>query len=150
MNYLKIVSVTVIAVFLNGCGFNRIHINKSYKDTRVKNITILPQSAGADEKEADELCSSLLSAGFNVIERKHVNSVLEEQKLSLTGLLEKQNYRDIGKLANADAIVMVSVVFMRTNIRVIDVETGAVIASGKAHRGRYGIFSNKLARKLLK
>ncbi|MGB7569929.1 MAG: CsgG/HfaB family protein, partial [Chitinivibrionales bacterium] len=78
----------------------------------------------------------LLMHKFNVITRSKINSLLDEQKLSISGLTnEKESYK-IGKLVSADAVLFVTVIESSDStvwetIRLIKVETGEIAFMGK-------------------
>ena len=77
----------------------------------------------------------LMDAGVNVIDRTLLDKVLDEQKLSLSGLMEKQDYQKIGKLVNADVILWGSLSLVKQigkrsgkiALRLIDVGKGTVV-----------------------
>ena len=110
----------------------------------------------ADYNDANELIEFFIKAGFNVIERSQLNRILTEQKLSLSGLLEKQDYYKLGKVTNLDAIVIVNSGGLNdyTIIKLIDIETRTVIVTQKVPinrwSGRYSEeFFKDLANKVL-
>ena len=122
-----------------------------YNFSKIKSIVILPfyesyksstdmlfspvNSKDVAYESLDVISMELFDAGIKVVDRMHLDKVLDEQKLSLSGLMEKQDYRKIGKLVNADAILWGSILLNKQigkrggkiAIRLIDVETGTVI-----------------------
>ena len=107
---------------------------ESFKNTRnilsgpVNSQNVIPESV-------DIFSMALFDAGINVIDRMHLDKVLSEQKLSLSGLMEKQDYQKIGKLVNADVILWGSLSLVKQigkrrgeiSIRLIDVGTGTIV-----------------------
>ncbi|MCX5856428.1 MAG: hypothetical protein NTZ57_00685, partial [Deltaproteobacteria bacterium] len=107
---------------------------ESFKNTRnilsgpVNSQNVIPESV-------DIFSMALFDAGINVIDRMHLDKVLSEQKLSLSGLMEKQDYQKIGKLVNADVILWGSISLVKQigkrrgeiSIRLIDVGTGTIV-----------------------
>ncbi|OIN99599.1 MAG: hypothetical protein AUJ51_12250 [Elusimicrobia bacterium CG1_02_56_21] len=78
------------------------------------------------------LSIELLRLNFRVIERNRIEAALEEQKLSLSGVLEKSNYDALGEIANLDGIFMFLAKYDGKRIdscilKLIDVETGEVL-----------------------
>jgi TolB-like protein len=69
---------------------------------------------------------------FKVIERQLLNKVINEQKLSLTGMVDPTSAKKLGRLLGVDAIVSGSVSdlgkSLRVNARLISTETGEVFA----------------------
>lgn len=84
--------------------------------------------------------SELLRSGkFKVIEREHLLRILDEQKLNMTGLTQDNGFM-IGKLLNADGIIVGEVVELTTlknvvnlngrctmTMKLIDVKSGEII-----------------------
>lgn len=70
---------------------------------------------------------------FDVIERKHLDKILAEQGLNLSGIIEPQNARQVGRLSGVDAIATGSVTehptALEVTTRLIDTETGKVFAA---------------------
>jgi curli biogenesis system outer membrane secretion channel CsgG len=123
---------------------------QDYDFSKVKTIVILPftenyrNERGAPVNTADIVPESvdvfsveLFSTGLKIIDRTLLDRVLSEQKLSLSGLAEKQDYQKIGKLLSADAVLSGSISLVKQfgkrrgeiSIRLIDVATGAVVYS---------------------
>lgn len=86
---------------------------------------------------AEEMSGNLTShsQGFDVLDRNHMKRILEEQKLSLTGLMDPEAIKKIGKLAGAEIIVTGTITPFGDSIRVsckaIDTETARVTASAR-------------------
>ncbi|NPU85272.1 MAG: hypothetical protein HPY65_12395 [Syntrophaceae bacterium] len=86
---------------------------------------------------AEEISGNLTSQShdFDVLDRNHMKRILEEQKLSLTGLMDPNAIKKIGKLAGADIIVTGTITPFGDSIRVsckaIDTETAKVTASAR-------------------
>ena len=80
----------------------------------------------------ERLCSSLGSpdSPVRLFERERLDAVLQEQKLSLSGLFNEQEARRIGELAPLDAILTGTFTRLEGcavfNLRIIDVVTGEV------------------------
>jgi curli biogenesis system outer membrane secretion channel CsgG len=86
---------------------------------------------------------------FRIIERQRLDDILKEKKLSMTGLVNSDNVKEIGKILGANSIIIVELtnvkydtkhkgVFSKTlsetievnvSARVVLVETGEIIAS---------------------
>jgi len=82
---------------------------------------------------AEELITRLfMTRKFEVIERRLLNKVLSEQKLSLSDLIDPDSIVDLGKILGVDAIVSGTitdlVTSLKVNARIISTETGSVFA----------------------
>ncbi|MCK4414887.1 MAG: hypothetical protein KAY32_15235 [Candidatus Eisenbacteria sp.] len=86
---------------------------------------------------SEELITRLFQSGrFNVIERRLLSRVLEEQKLTASGLFEAEAVQRLGKLLGLRAIVAGTctelVSSVKVNARIIDATTGEVSAAASA------------------
>jgi len=94
---------------------------------------------------ADELVLNLFSipnANINIIEREKLNSIFQEMKFNMTGVVDSKTIQKLGKIHGVDALVLGSIAEMgsvvRINARVADTETGeltsvAAITVDKSH-----------------
>ncbi|MGV8079220.1 MAG: FlgO family outer membrane protein [Syntrophales bacterium] len=86
---------------------------------------------------AEEISGSLTSQsqGFDVLDRNHIKRIIEEQKLSMSGLMDPSAIKKIGKLAGTDIIVTGTITPFGDSIRVsckaIDTETAKVTGSAR-------------------
>lgn len=83
---------------------------------------------------AEELITRLFKSGsFEVVERRLLDKVLEEQKMSTTGLLDISSAQKIGNILGVNAIVTGTVTDLQSsvkiNARIIGADTGAVTAA---------------------
>jgi TolB-like protein len=83
---------------------------------------------------AEELTTRLfITKKFEVIERELLNKVIQEHKLSLTGIIDQATAKELGKIIGVDAIVTGTITdFGKTakiNARLIATETGAIFAA---------------------
>lgn len=73
---------------------------------------------------------------FKVIERAHLEKILEEQKLGMTGVIDVSTAAQIGKGIGVDAVVCGSLVRAGNNAtvdaRLVDTETAAIITAKDA------------------
>ena len=82
---------------------------------------------------SEELITRLFMTGnFEVIERQLLNKVMEEHKLTLTGLIDETSAKELGKILGVDAIASGSITDLgssvKINARLIATETGSVFA----------------------
>lgn len=83
---------------------------------------------------AEWLITALVKEGrFDVIERRLLEKVLSEQKLGATGLVDEQSASRLGKMLGAKVVITGSLMkfqnVIEANSRIIDVESGAVVAA---------------------
>lgn len=71
---------------------------------------------------------------FLVLEKKQLNQLLKTMELQLSGLYDSDKAAAVGKLVDARLLMVGSVAkaagFYRVSVRVMEVETGAVVVSG--------------------
>lgn len=83
----------------------------------------------------EDITSALVNSGhFNVVERLKLQSILEELKLSQTGLIDENSAKQVGKLLGADIILTGTLAAIggeewNANIRLINTETGLITAA---------------------
>jgi len=82
---------------------------------------------------AEELITRLHETEkFKVIERQLLNQVIKEQKLTLTGIVDPNSAKQLGRVLGVDAIVSGSITDLgktaRVNARLISTETGEIFA----------------------
>ncbi|MFH0775720.1 MAG: FlgO family outer membrane protein [bacterium] len=98
---------------------------------------------------SEELITRLKKTGkFNVIERNLLNKVIEEQKLSLTKLIDPGSAKQLGRILGVDAIVSGTigdlVKQLKVNARIIGTEKGDVLAVAQT-----AINKNEAVKKLM-
>jgi TolB-like protein len=87
---------------------------------------------------AEELSVSLFNnaKGFEVIDRTHLNSIVQEHKLSAKGLIDPATARKLGEIVGADALVTGTLTplgdSVRLTMKVIDANTGVLVAASVA------------------
>ena len=93
------------------------------------------------------ITSIVKSGRFDVVERAMLQKILSEQKLSATGIIDETSASQLGKILGVKVIISGSVLRIRDtveiNSRVIDVESGSIIAAenirGNASTDLYGL-----------
>jgi len=82
----------------------------------------------------EDITTTLVNSGqFNVLERFKLETVLNELKLSQTGIMDSQQAKKVGKLLGADLILTGTFAKMgkswNANLRLINTETGLIISA---------------------
>jgi curli biogenesis system outer membrane secretion channel CsgG len=98
------------SLILNGCA-------STYKTVKKPGFTLesgkraaVMQFEGNDmnigNSLADAFITELMDMGFDVIERTQLEKILKEQKIGMTGVLDTQTIRDVGRIAGIDILVL--------------------------------------------
>ena len=102
------------------------------------------------------LMTALITGGrFNVVERAQIMQILDEQSLGVSGALDSQTARELGKILGVDFLVFGSVAkfgdLVEVDLRLVSQETGeAIKAVNESSRGEDDIrqMVNRLAKQL--
>ena len=110
-----------------------------YNKTKIAVLDFELKGEGYETEDMGEIVAewfitALVREGrFDVIERSLLNKVLEEQKLSVSGIIDESTATELGKLLGVKVIISGSVLkitsAMEVNARIIDVETASIIAA---------------------
>ena len=75
--------------------------------------------------------------GFEVIERIHLIKILEEHKLSLSGIIDLKTAQKIGEISGIEALVTGTITSLGENVRLsvklLDTRTAKIISSTRGH-----------------
>lgn len=91
-------------------------------------------NAGGITRGVEDLFSSTFSRStvFNLVERRNIETLLEEQKLQLMGVTDSDSTVDLGQIENAHALLLGTVNLVgnayMVNVRIVDVETGRMVS----------------------
>jgi len=103
---------------------------------------------------AEELSTSLAMAdkGFAIVDRTHLRTILAEQRLSISGLLDPRNAKKIGQIAGVDALVLGSIVplgeTVRLSIKVVATDTAKVVGAARGSIALTGAIRTMLDRQI--
>ncbi|MBU1053111.1 MAG: hypothetical protein KKC46_04680 [Proteobacteria bacterium] len=110
-----------------------------FRKTKIAVLDFQLQGEGFETQDmglivAEWFITALVKAGrFEVIERGLLKKLLEEQKLSMTGVVDASTATQIGKFLGVKTIISGSVMKLQgvieINARIIDVETASIIAA---------------------
>ena len=87
---------------------------------------------------AEEFSIALLqdAKGFEVVDRTHINTLLQEHKLASSGLIDPATARKLGQIAGVDALVTGTITpfeeHIRLSLKVLDTETAKMLAADTA------------------
>jgi TolB-like protein len=87
---------------------------------------------------AEELTTRLFKSGkFQIIERRLIAKIMDEQKISATGLVDEKSASKFGKILGVDAIATGTVADLNTSVRInsrlIATESGSVFAAASVN-----------------
>jgi TolB-like protein len=113
--------------------------NADFKKTKIAVLDFQLQGEGYETADmgqivAEWLITALVKEGrFDVIERRLLKKLMEEQKLVMTGIVDESTATELGKLLGVKVIISGSVMkiqnLMEVNSRIIDVESGSIVAA---------------------
>jgi len=116
-----------------------------YKKTKVAVLDFQLHGEGYETQDmgkfvAEWLITALVRDGrFEVIERRLLEKILAEQKLGLSGILDEGSASKLGQMLGAKVVISGSVMSLKgqieVNARIIDVQTGSVIAAESVKSG---------------
>lgn len=114
-----------------------------FKKAKIAVLDFQLQGSQFETKDMDKIVSEWLITGlvetgrFDVVERRLLEKILEEHKLGMTGVVDPESVAQLGKVLGVKVIVSGTILsFDRTveiNARLINVETGSIIAAEKVH-----------------
>lgn len=111
---------------------------------RIKRVAIVPftgprgASSYSGSVVSERLVTQILARGeLDLIERRLLEKVLEEQRLGVFGIMDQDTVKTLGKVLGVDAILTGSIVELRNerieiNARLIHAETAQVLAADTA------------------
>lgn len=114
-------------------------IIERYDTIAVLNLTDAPGAPTSGTTVASLLATFLGDTGITIVERTRLEQIFDEQKRQLTSSEEKIDALKVGRLAGAKAVVVGDVGRWQYNgqvsnvsisLRMIDVETGAILYNG--------------------
>jgi TolB-like protein len=103
---------------------------------------------------AEELSVDLtiVAQGFEVIDRTHLKTILDEHKLSLSGLIDPKTVKKLGQIAGVDAIIIGSVTpfgdSVRAAVKVIATDTAKIIGAAKGDIDKTKVIEELLAKSI--
>lgn len=96
-------------------------------DTKMRYLDVI-EKMKLEDKEEENFYNALSKFGgkVKVADRRHLSKVLEEQKLSLSGLTDENTVK-LGKMLNIDIIVIRMIYDKKSTTKMIKVDTGEVL-----------------------
>jgi len=129
-----------------------VAISAEFKKTKVA-VVDFQENGAFDVKDvgkivAEWFTTALVNNGrFDVIERRLMQQILEEQKMGVTGLIDPRSASRLGKLLGVKTVVSGTVQsydgISEINVRLLNVETGSIITA-ESFKGSSTSSLNKL------
>lgn len=141
--FIMIIMIACISAFANAAEF---------KKTKVA-VVDFQENGAFDVKDvgkivAEWFTTALVNTGrFDVIERRLLQQILEEQKMGVTGLIDPRSASRLGKVLGVKTVVSGTVQsydgISEINVRLLNVETGSIITA-ESFKGGSASSLNKL------
>jgi len=130
----KYALILIAALFSAACGAGVKTVVREGFNTAGR-VAVMPFSGKADDvglSLSEAFTTYLMDAGFDVIERAQMESVLKEHKISLSGAMAPETMAQLGRLAGVSVIVTGSYVMRSEEIRTV---TRGVMPPGRVPKG---------------
>lgn len=122
--------VLALAAALSGCATNiQVAINPKANFSAVRRVAVIGFGGPQGDAAADAMTQYLVGYGADVVERQRLQSVLGEQRMGVSGILDPSTAKRVGKILGVDALIVGSVSDL-TPSRSYVVQTGGVIVGG--------------------
>lgn len=123
-------SESLTEAYIAGKG---LHFRQNMAILEFKDITE-GGSSGNITRGVEDLFSSTFSRStvFTLVERRNIETLLEEQKLQLMGVTDSEGTVDLGQIQNAQSLLLGTVNLVGdtylVHVRIVDVESGQMVA----------------------
>jgi len=124
------------------------HAAADFKKTKIAVLDFQMQGEQTETKDmgkivAEWLITGLVETGrFDVIERRLLEKILEEQRLGVTGAIDPTSAAQLGKILGVKTIVSGTVTslegYTEINARLINVDTASIVAAEKVRASSAG------------
>lgn len=102
--------ILAAAALLVGCATPQVAFNPRADFSRISRVTVAAFAGPQGDAAAELMTQSLVAHGADVVERRQLEAILQEQRLSSSGFLDPATIRRIGRVLGVDAIFMGTVV----------------------------------------
>ena len=103
----KIFFAVILGLFFGGCTL-KTTISPSYDFDQMRRIGIMSfsDSQAAIQGVENLFAKYLIEAGYKVVERARLESILQEHNISVTGYLSPETTREIGRILGVDVLLI--------------------------------------------
>jgi hypothetical protein len=132
----------LVLTLISGCVSAEVRSN-------LKPMTLTPNprlGIASNTLLADAIGIELVGLGFTIVERGRLQAILEELKLSLSGITREEDFRRVGEILNVDGLVFVASTVSpyfpsrvgSATVKIVEVQTGTLIGGVIYQNGRGG------------
>jgi TolB-like protein len=163
---IYLIGLSVSLLFFAGCSSIDVAVSNKYKkEKKVDKIVVFPfkiEGASCGSEFADAVSHQFVKMEtLDVIEREALNKLIEEDKLAMSGIIDENKAKAIGKKLGVDAIVLGRGTAVRIkdfncirsfSLRMISVETGSIIVTARVAEGaspKYDDLAKELVREVI-
>ena len=97
------------SLLLAACA-DKTALNSNYDLARVQRIGVLGFTGNGASGVEDLFTKHMIRNGFTVVERASLGKLVEEQKISVSGMVSPETAKSLGKLLGVDAMIIGNVV----------------------------------------
>lgn len=136
---MKRISYSIVCSFVLVCAILVQPAAAEFKKTKIAVLDFQLQGGKHDSADmgkivAEWLITALVKEGrFDVIERRLLEKVLQEQKIGVSGLVDESSASKLGRVLGAKIVITGSLMeyqgVVEANARIIEVETSSIIAA---------------------
>lgn len=135
-------SLPVKILFLvAACLLSASPASAEFKKTKIAVLDFQLEGSEFQTKDMGRIVSEWFITGlvetgrFDVVERRLIEKIMEEQKLGMTGIVDPESVAQLGKVLGVKIIVTGTVLsfegYVEINARLISVDTGSIISAEK-------------------
>lgn len=146
--YSMLSTVIVLICFLSGCA---VPTSSGFMSDRnmpqlppgvpkTVGVSLFSGESPINLQATDQFSAGLVSLGFQVVERQHLEEVVNELGLQQSGLISEKSIKAVGEHLGLDAIFVGSItgessamwVDAHLNIKMVEIQTGKILWSATA------------------
>ena len=132
----------LVLILISGCAFPEVRSSLNPKALK-PNARL---GIASNTLLADAIGIELVKLGFTIVERGRLQALLEELKLSLSGITREEDFRRVGEILNVDGLVFVASAVSpdfpsrvgSATIKIVEVQTGTLVGGVTYQNGRGG------------
>jgi len=165
---LSVLAISVLVLILSGCGhtLERNYVKSESTIENIKTVAVMPFENLTKFPDAGEIVAELFttelyqSTHFKILDRNQAKRIMREKKITPPQVIDRRFAQNIGKILEVDGVFMGSVSeywyrletkrrrpageepAVGINVRLIDVDSGAVVWASSHSRSSYDAFTS--------
>lgn len=101
--------LVILSLALSGC-LEKVILKKGYDFSKIKRIAVFDfqdyaYAPNSGQMAANIVSKYLINAGYNIVERSELEKIINEQKLSMSGLVNPDQIKQFGKISGCDVVI---------------------------------------------